>query len=97
METINNQFNLIEKEDISKFVFPKAEVLKDILAITERSSNIERGLKLGNALKNKVQIYFEDSESMKKVQTTIWGVTEKYLILKSNVLIPIERIHQVTF
>jgi len=87
---------LIEKEDISNFTFPKSEVLHDDELIANRKINILKGMKLGNSFKNKVQIFFEDSESLKKVETTIWGVTEKYLILKKNMLIPIRRIHSIS-
>ena len=91
------QSHLIEKEDISNFKFPQEEVLKDEFSVKARTKNILRGLKLGNKFKNKVHIYFEDNISLKKVETTIWGVTENYLILKSNMLIPIKRVHSVNF
>lgn len=97
MELLNNQSFLIEKEDISSFVFPKEEVLLEKEDIKNRTESIQKGMKLGNAFKNKVQIYFEDSISIKRVETTIWGVTEKYLILKGNMLIPISRIHRIDF
>lgn len=86
---------LVEKEEIASFVFPKFEVLKDELAISTRTKNLLRGLKLGNAFKNKVEIFFEDNECLKKVETTIWGITENYLILKRNTLIPINRVHSI--
>lgn len=97
MKLINNHSHLIQKEDIKNFKFPKAEVLKDEFSMQVRAKNILRGLKLGNKFKNKVHIYFEDSVSLKRVETTIWGVTQNYLILKSNMLIPIKRVHSVNF
>lgn len=97
MELLNNQSLLIEKEDISNFVFPKEDVLLDKLDINNRTESIQKGMKLGNAFKNKVQIYFEDSISIRRVDTTIWGSTEKYLILKGNMLIPVRRIHRIDF
>ena len=97
MGLVNSQSYLIEKEDIENFKFPKEEVLKDKLSINKRMKTILKGLKLGNKFKNKVHIYFEDSISLKKVETTIWGVTENYLILKSNMLIPIRRVHSINF
>ena len=54
-------------------------------------------MKLGNSKKFKVHIIFEDKEGLKKVETTIWGVTEKNIILKRGTLIPIHRIHEIKF
>lgn len=97
MELMNTKICTIEKEEISNFNFPSSEVLTDALSILSRTENLAKGLKLGNNYKNKVQIRFEDSDSIKNVETTIWGVTENDLILKGNVLIPIQRIHQISF
>mgnify|MGYP006144176067 CR=1 FL=1 len=54
-------------------------------------------VELGNASKGKVKIIFEDVEGMKKVETTIWGFTDKNVILKKTTIIPIRRIHEVKF
>ena len=37
----------------------------------------------------------EDNEGLKRVNTTIWGVTEDYVILKTSTIIPMERIVSV--
>lgn len=87
---------LIEKEDIANFAFPSEEVLHEKELKDLRKNNIIKGMKLGNLFKNKVHIIFEDSECLKRVETTIWGVTEKSLILKTNLFIPINRIHSIT-
>lgn len=97
MNITKNPFSLVEKEAISNFVFPNVEVLSDLKARLERSNNLKKAMSLGNLFKNKVEIQFEDNEDLKKVRTTIWGVTEKYIILKSNRLIPLNRIHQISF
>ncbi len=86
---------LIEKEDISGLKFPEHDVLlsKDLIKL--RISNLERALKLGNLEHNKIKIIFEDSEGIKEVNTTVWGVTDKRVILKQGVVIPIHRIYEV--
>jgi hypothetical protein len=43
----------------------------------------------------KIRIYFEDDSSCKVVETTVWGVTDKRVILKQGVVIPIHRVHSV--
>jgi len=97
METIFNQINLIEKEEISKCSFPKEEVIQDAALILTRTENLAKGLKLGNNYKGKVEIIFEDNEAVKKVETTVWGITENYIILKGDILIPVKRVHSVSF
>ena len=92
---VYKKYQLIEKEEIANYIFPKGEVLKDRVKKELRSININKALKLGNKFKNKVHIFFEDNFSLKRVETTIWGVTEKYIILKQNVLIPIERVYSI--
>lgn len=86
---------LIEKEKISELKFSEKEVLKSIEDIKTRIRNLERALKLGNLEHNKIKIIFEDIEGLKQVETTIWGVTDKRIILKHGVLIPIHCIHEV--
>lgn len=85
----------IEKENIRGLKFPDNEVLASKDAIRIRQSNLERALKLGNLEHNKIKIVFEDSEGIKLVETTVWGVTDKRVILKQGVLIPIHRIHEI--
>ncbi|HEY0031247.1 MAG TPA: hypothetical protein VGC65_10845 [Bacteroidia bacterium] len=85
----------IDKEDISGLKFPDTDVLKTKEAIRARNTDLERALKLGNLEHNKIKIVFEDSEGIKQVNTTVWGVTDKRVILKQGVVIPIHRIHEV--
>lgn len=85
----------IDKENISGLKFPEIDVLKTKDEIKIRIANLERALKLGNLEHNKIKIIFEDSEGRKQVNTTVWGVTDKRVILKQGVVIPIHRIHEV--
>ena len=85
----------IEKEDINGLKFPDTDVLTSKEEIKMRFTNLERALKLGNLEHNKIKIIFEDSEGIKQVNTTVWGVTDKRVILKQGVVIPIQRIHEV--
>jgi hypothetical protein len=80
---------IINKEAISGLHFSGQDVLSLPDEITERKTNAETGLLLGNNYKCKVKIIFGDSESIKQVETTIWGLTDKHLILKGGVNIPL--------
>ena len=89
-------FELIEKEKIETLKFPQHEVLTDTNLINERSLELGRALSLGNLEHSKIKIYFEDDLSCKMVETTVWGVTDKRVILKQGVVIPINRVHKIS-
>ncbi|MES2680183.1 MAG: hypothetical protein V4635_09875 [Bacteroidota bacterium] len=88
-------FEKIEKEKIENLKFPATDVLSDIVEIQSRRSDLERALSLGNLEHTKIKIFFEDDSSCKVVETTVWGVTDKRVILKQGLVIPINRIHSV--
>jgi hypothetical protein len=87
---------IVEKESIPEFHFPKTEVLSSVDEIKIRSSAMQRALKLGTHRKRKVNIFFQDDQNLKKVETTIWAITKKNILLKRGVSIPICRIQLVT-
>ena len=86
-------FEKIEKEKVEGLKFPETEVLTDIDLIQKRKSDLDKALSLGNLDQIKIKIYFEDSETYRYVETTVWGVTDKRVILKQGIVIPINRIH----
>lgn len=88
-------FELVEKEKIEAMRFPPAEVLENEILKNERLQNLNRALSLGNLEHSKIKIYFEDEQGHKIVETTVWGVTDKRIILKQGVVIPIHRVHAV--
>ena len=89
-------FEPIEKEKIEALKFPAQDVLIDTEQIKERESELNRALALGNLEHTKIKIYFEDDQSLKLVETTVWGVTDKRVILKKGVVIPINRVHKIS-
>ena len=98
METaVKDYSTLIEKEEISEFFFPKGEVLDSEIKKEELKSQITRAMQLGNGAKRKVKIIFEDTEGLKKVETTVWGFTDKNVILKKTIIIPTRCIHEIKF
>jgi hypothetical protein len=90
-----SKFQPIEKEEVENLKFPSTDVLNDIEKIDERRSELGRALTLGNIEHAKIRIYFEDDSSCKVVETTVWGITDKRVILKQGVVIPIHRVHSV--
>lgn len=89
-------YERIEKEQITNLKFPSSEVLKDTEEIKERENELNRALALGNLENIKMKIYFEDDSSLKMVETTVWGVTDKRVILKQGTVIPINRVHKIS-
>lgn len=85
----------IEKEQVPLLKFPSEEVLKTNDLIKARLRDLQRAMTLGNLEHAKIKVVFEDNEGLKQVETTVWGVTDKRIILKQGVVIPIHRIHEV--
>lgn len=85
----------VSKESIANLTFPPHDVLTSKEDLHHRLASLERATTLGNVEHNKIKIIFEDSESLKQVETTIWATTDKRIILKGGVVIPIQRIHEV--
>ncbi len=85
---------LIEKENIRglKFNYGKGISQSDNLRL-----KLDRAMRLGNALHSKVKIYFEDKEMIYVVETTIWAVGDRNIVLKQGITIPIGSIHDVEF
>lgn len=93
--TTTSNYEMIEKEKIEDLKFPSSEVLTDSQGIKERRFELDRALALGNLEHTKIRIFFEDDNSKKVVETTVWGVTDKRVILKQGIVIPIHRVHAV--
>jgi hypothetical protein len=92
---MTEEFKIIDKEEIALLKFPQTDVLEDVDEIKARISEINRALSLGNLEHSKIKIFFEDIESKKVVDTTVWGVTDKNVMLKQGVMIPIHRIYKL--
>ncbi|MFL5754638.1 MAG: hypothetical protein ACJ76F_14590 [Bacteroidia bacterium] len=96
METATN-YQLIDKEAVAGLHFPEQDVLPSKEAIREREAELHRALTLGNLERTKIKIYFEDDAGLKVVDTTVWGLTDKRVILKQGLVIPIHRVHRLKF
>lgn len=96
MNTSTN-YQLIDKEAISSLIFPNEDVLNTDEEKREREEALKKALYLGNMEHGKTKIYFQDNLSLKVVETTVWGLTDKRVILKQGNVIPINRVHHVKF
>ena len=92
---MSDEFKIIDKEDIELLKFPVSDVLEDDSEKKTRIGEINRALAVGNLEHSKIQIFFEDTETKYKVDTTVWAVTDKNVVLKQGVRIPINRIYKL--
>ena len=92
---MESTFNPIEKENIEGLHFPETDVLTDKQEINQRKEDLEKAMALGNIEHVKIQIYFEDDKEKLVVNTTVWAVTPKSIVLKKGVIIPIHRIYKI--
>lgn len=96
MNTSTAPIRSVNKELIDAMHFPKQEVLKSPEHIKQRQNDAKRAMMLGNGpTKNKVKIVFEDVEGKKAVETTVWGLTDRYILLKRGMSLPLYRIHEI--
>jgi len=91
---MESNFEIIEKESINVLSFPESEVLESVEDRKNRFNELTRAMLLGNLEHLKTKIFFEDNQSKKVVETTIWGVTDQKIILKQGMVIPIHRIYR---
>ena len=88
---------LIEKENIPNLNFPEDDVLVPKTDRDKRMRDLSNANELGDLAQYKVKILFEDASGPKKVETTIWKTTDKDVVLKFGIRIPIHRVVKVYF
>ncbi len=93
---ITDTYQLIQKEEVPGLEFPSTDILESAEDINERRISLERALSLGNLDHVKVRIIFSDTKGAKAVETTVWGLTDKRVILKGGAVIPIHRVLSIS-
>ena len=82
---------IIEKERIAEYKFAPAEV-DNTVAFYAKLQSAQR---LGNEFKSKTTIVFQTIDGPKRVETTVWSLTERYIQIKNGILIPLKSIISV--
>jgi hypothetical protein len=97
MDTMKTLFEIssIVKEEIGKIHFVAEDVLVSDDQKTQRRSELQKAMMLGNSEKSKSKIVFATNEGLKKVETTVWAVDDHEVVLKSGIFIPIHAICHV--
>lgn len=84
---------LITKEELVNYKIVKApEDHREALQV-----KLKNALRLGNEFKSKSSIVFQTSEGPKKIETTVWTLTEGYLQIKSGSVIPLTSLIDVDY
>ncbi len=86
---------VIEKESIPSLHFPNEPVEKSNDQLLILKKKLRRSMILGNIHRTKMRIIFEDEDGVKEVQTTIWAVGDRNIVLKRGIIIPIHRLIDV--
>ncbi|QNL48505.1 hypothetical protein H8S90_17160 [Olivibacter sp. SDN3] len=76
---------LINKEDIKRYKIIDAPESH----VSELRYKLQSAVRLGNEFKSKSVITFNTTEGPKRVETTVWMLTEDYLQLKNGIMIPL--------
>lgn len=83
---------LVEKEVISTLSFKDKSLVEQHPNLQEQ---LQKATRLGNGYRTKVSIVFQDDDSAKRVDTTIWATGNKYICLKGGIWLPISRIVEI--
>lgn len=84
---------LINKEDIANYKVIKAAEDRS----EELRTKLSNALRLGNEFKSKCSIAFQTTEGAKRIETTLWTLTDSYLQIKNGVVIPLNSLIDVTY
>ncbi len=85
----------VAKEAIHGFRFEPQEVLSQHEQ-EQRSRDLFKAMVMGNTYRHKVTITFQTQDGLKQVVTTVWGLTNRWVLLKNGIQIPIKQIVRVT-
>lgn len=92
---MDSEYVLVEKEEVARLKFPKGDVLREDSDRKRLQMELDRAIALGNLEHHKVKIYFEDDRKKRVVHTTIWALTDRAIVLKQNVILPLNRIYKL--
>ena len=95
-----NQNHLLTPDHLhlSSIQFKNEDVLNSFSEQSERLKMLTIAMKLGNNHKQKVRIRFMNTnDQIMEIKAKVWSVTEKYVILRNSITIPIASILEVKY
>ena len=89
---------VVQKEQLNTVNFQKTDVLSDVPSRQKRLTSLKRASSLGNLFHSKVRIIFMTSCGMlQQVETTVWSMSDDYILLKAGNFIPVKAILELEF
>lgn len=86
----------VKRTEIKSLKFPKEDVLNNKNEKICRFVELHKALYLNDLKRDKIKIVFsDDTTNLKKIETTIKAVTQKAVVLKNSIVIPVARIVSV--
>ena len=85
----------INREKIPLLQFKTLEVIDDTDLCLQRKLSLQRAAQMSHSFYSKVRIVFQTEEGKMEVLTTVWAVTDKFVILKGGISIPVCAICEV--
>lgn len=76
----------IEKEEVINYHFLAADIRRREVT----REKLERALRLGNEFKSKTYITFQTDQGPKRIETTVWTLTDEFIQIKGGVTIPLK-------
>jgi hypothetical protein len=83
----------LEKEQLHNLSFFKHDILPDKEDQVQRLNSLSRARSLGNLFRSKVTIVFmTNSGLLQQVETTVWSMSDEFVLLKGGTFIPVKAI-----
>jgi len=88
----------VDKYQIQGTKFMNSDVLESVFDREERSRKLKHATILGNIYKHSVRLFFKNKlNQVMKTEAKVRSVTEKYVILKNSIHIPISSVLNVEY
>jgi hypothetical protein len=82
----------IEQIDMSEVAFKNDKTMYIDEAIKSKSQKVYMAMLMGNHNCDNVRILFNTEDGEREVSSRIWALTDKYIVLKGGMFIPIEAV-----
>ena len=90
-----NHIKIIDKNEVANLIWPKESLHNNEDEKMDLLIKLKVALILGNMERIKCRIVFMDSIGIKVIETTIWAVCEKNILIKAGLWVPIRRVVDV--
>lgn len=72
--------------------FPQVNILEEGIEEVNHSLAVKREFFKDNIDRDNVKIFFIDSTGLKEIEATYWTLTQKSVVLKQSIVIPLSKI-----